>query len=160
NVLGLRDIIDDPEVTREVWQREGVYETLRREYHRVLVYGAADVFATGAEYRLDSSPGATVDYCGYVCHLAAVQPPERRRTRLRLDAEAMVLVMGGGGADATRLMQTYLEAVPLVRGARAFASVVVTGPFLPADRRAALHARARALGVRVRTIAGDALDLI
>jgi predicted glycosyltransferase len=154
-VLGLRDIIDDPTVTRAVWQREGVYETLRTEYHRVLVYGVPEVFATATEYDLD---GANVDYCGYVCNMSAVQSPERVRARLRLPEDPMVVVMGGGGADATRLLATYLEAVPLV--ARRFASVLVTGPFLPEAERRALHARARALGVRVRTTVGDALSQI
>lgn len=157
-VLGLRDIIDDPAVTRAVWQREGVYETLRREYHRVLVYGAPDVFATAAEYDLDGPMGSRVDYCGYVCNMGAVQSPERVRARLRLTGEPMVVVMGGGGADAARLLGTYLEAVPLV--ARRFASVLVTGPFLPAGERRALHTHARALGVRVRTTVGDALSQI
>ena len=157
-VLGLRDIIDDPAVTRAVWQREGVYETLRREYHRVLVYGAADVFATATEYRLDDAMGSRVDYCGYVCNMGAVQPAERVRARLRLKSEPMVVVMGGGGADSARLLETYLEAVPLV--ARAFASVLVTGPFLPEAQRRALHARGRALGVRVRTMSGEALSQI
>jgi len=157
-VLGLRDIIDDPAVTCAVWQREGVYETLRREYHRVLVYGTQDVFATATEYRLDEAMDERVDYCGYVCNMSAVQSPERVRARLRLADEPMVVVMGGGGADAARLLDTYLEAVPLV--ARPFASVLVTGPFLPAAQRRALHARARELGVRVRTTVGDALSQI
>src|SRR5262245_14770571 len=157
-VLGLRDIIDDPAVTRAVWQREGVYETLRREYHRVLVYGAPDVFATAVEYRLDDAMGASVDYCGYVCNMEPVQPPERVRRRLGLSDEPMVVVMGGGGADATRLLATYLESVPLVP--RRCTSVLVTGPFLPGAERRALHARARALGVRVRTTVGDALSQI
>jgi predicted glycosyltransferase len=157
-VLGLRDIIDDPAVTRAVWQREGVYETLRREYHRVLVYGTPDVFETAVEYRLDDAPDARVDYCGYVCNMSAVEPPGRVRARLRLAEEPMIVVMGGGGADAARLMETYLEAVPLV--ARRFASVLVTGPFLPEAQRRALHARARSLGVRVRSTVGDALSQI
>jgi predicted glycosyltransferase len=157
-VLGLRDIIDAPAVTRAVWQREGVYATLQAEYHRVLVYGAEDVFATASEYGLDDAMGANVDYCGYVCNMAPVQAPARVRKRLGLSGEPMVVVMGGGGADAARLLATYLEAVPLVK--RRCTSVLVTGPFLPAPERRALHARARELGVRVKTTVGDALSQI
>src|SRR5439155_794765 len=48
-VLGVRDIIDDPAVTCAVWQREGFYDTLRRYYDSVLIYGSPDVFATAAK---------------------------------------------------------------------------------------------------------------
>src|SRR6185295_18180058 len=99
-----------------------VYETLRREYHRVLVYGAADVFDTVEEYRLADAMDGRVEYCGYVCNMGAVQSPARVRAGLRLAREPMVVVMGGGGADATRLMETYLEAVPLAARSRSFAS--------------------------------------
>src|SRR5205809_975599 len=52
-VLGVRDIIDDPAVTCAVWQREGFYDTLRRYYDSVLIYGSPDVFATAAKYQID-----------------------------------------------------------------------------------------------------------
>jgi predicted glycosyltransferase len=90
--------------------------------------------------------------------MAPVQAPARVRKRLGLSGEPMVVVMGGGGADAARLLATYLEAVPLVK--RRCTSVLVTGPFLPAPERRALHARARELGVRVKTTVGDALSQI
>jgi len=159
-VLGLRDIIDAPAVTRAVWRREGVYETLRRGYHRVLIYGAEDVFATAEEYELADALEGRVDYCGYVCNMGAVEGRERVRAELQLAEEPLVVVMGGGGADAARLMETYLEAAPLAARERAFASVIVTGPFLPEAQREALQARARALRVRLHTSVGDALSQI
>src|SRR3989304_167205 len=53
-VLGLRDIIDDPEVTCPLWQREGVYETLEQYYDWGLVYGSPHVFPTAEKYRVPS----------------------------------------------------------------------------------------------------------
>ncbi len=43
-VLGLRDIIDAPEVVRRRWQMEGAYEAMQRFYDLVIVYGSRDVF--------------------------------------------------------------------------------------------------------------------
>ncbi|TMA89920.1 MAG: glycosyltransferase, partial [Deltaproteobacteria bacterium] len=43
-VLGLRDIIDAPEVITQRWQLEGAYEAMERFYDLVLVYGRRDVF--------------------------------------------------------------------------------------------------------------------
>src|SRR5262245_49923995 len=45
-VLGLRDILDAPEVTARVWEREGAYGALERYYDRVLVYGSREIFDT------------------------------------------------------------------------------------------------------------------
>jgi predicted glycosyltransferase len=159
-VLGLRDIIDDPAVTRAVWQREGVYDILRREYHRVLVYGTPDVFDTAENYRLEGALDGRVDYCGYVCNMDAVPTRERVRAAMRLSAEPLVVVMGGGGADAARLMETYLAAAPIAARARSFTSLLVTGPFLPQAQLKALQARARAHRIRLRTSVGDALEQI
>jgi len=52
-VLGVRDIIDNPSVTCEVWQREGFYDTLKRYYDSVLIYGSPEIFPTASAYRID-----------------------------------------------------------------------------------------------------------
>ena len=159
-VLGLRDIIDRPEVTREVWKREGVYRAMERGYQRVLVYGSPEVFATASEYRIERVMGERVQYCGYVCNLDAVEEPARVREKLGLTDEPVVVVMAGGGADAFELMRTYLEAARLLGERRAFATLMVTGPFMPEHERKALRDRARELGVQVKTSVGDSLSQI
>jgi predicted glycosyltransferase len=159
-VLGLRDIIDRPAVTCEVWRREGVYRELARSYDRVLVYGAPEVFSTAEEYRIAEVMGDRVQYCGYVCNMDAVEEPSRVRERLGLAQEPIVVVMAGGGADAARLMHTYLEARKLLGDAHPFATLMVTGPFMPEVERKAVRDRARDLGVRVRTTVGDTLSQI
>jgi predicted glycosyltransferase len=159
-VLGLRDIIDRPAVTREVWQREGVYETMQRHYHRVLIYGAPEIFATAEEYRIAAAMGDRVRYCGYVCNMAAVEEPRRVRDSLGLGDEPIVAVMAGGGADGSALMQNCVQAARLLGTRRNFAMVMVTGPFMPEQDRRALRDNAREHGVQVRTSVGDTLSHI
>jgi predicted glycosyltransferase len=159
-VLGLRDIIDRPEVTRQVWRREGVYRAMERDYQRVLVYGSREVFPTASEYRVDAVMGERVQYCGYVCNMDAVEEPARVREKLGLADEPIVVVMAGGGADAFELMKTYLESARLLGERRAFATLMVTGPFMPEHERKALRERARELGVQVKTSVGDSLSQI
>lgn len=159
-VLGLRDIIDRPTVTREVWRREGVYRAMERDYQRVLVYGARDVFATASEYGFDDVMGERVQYCGYVCNLDQVEDPRRVREKLGLSDEPVVVVMAGGGADAFELMRTYLESARLLGERRGFATLMVTGPFMPEHERKALRDRARELGVHIKTSVGDSLSQI
>src|SRR5436309_1832728 len=157
-VLGVRDIIDDPAVTCAVWQREGFYNTLRRYYDSVLIYGTPDVFATAAKYEIDRALPGDVRYCGYVCNMDPVKNPQQVRDKLDIGDEPIIVVMAGGGADAFRLMETYLEALPLVDiGAT---TIMVTGPFMPEEQRRALRDRARELGVQVRTSVSDSMSHI
>jgi predicted glycosyltransferase len=121
-VLGLRDIVDEPERVRRAWTRDGSYELLDEAYDRILVYGHLHVFDAAAEYGFSAAARAKTRYVGYV---GRREPAVRRRTD-----RALVLVTAGGGADGFPLLRTALES-----RARASLSdarwVVVTGPFLP-----------------------------
>jgi predicted glycosyltransferase len=157
-VLGVRDIIDNPAVTCDVWQREGFYDTLRRYYDSVLIYGSPEVFQTASMYRIDDVTSVDVRYCGYVCNMDPIREPETIRAKLEIGDEPIIVVTAGGGADAFRLMQTYLEALPLVEGGTRACTVMVTGPFMAEEQRKDLRTRARDLGVQVRTSIGDSLS--
>ena len=159
-VLGLRDIIDEPSVTRSLWQREGVYQALRRNYQQVLIYGSPAVFATAEEYRLQDAMVERVQYCGYVCNMAAVDEPRHVREQLGIQAEKIVTVMVGGGADALRLLRTYLEALPLLGSGHSLATVMVSGPFFPEQELRTLRERASRLGIHLCSSLGDSLSQI
>jgi predicted glycosyltransferase len=157
-VLGVRDIIDDPAVTCAVWEREGFYDTLKRYYDSVLIYGSADVFPTAARYQIEAALPGQIRYCGYVCNMDPVKEPGQVRAKLELGGDPIILVTAGGGADAFRLMQTYLEALPLVNGTLRATTIMVTGPFMPEEQRKWIRDRARELGVQVRTSVSDSLS--
>jgi predicted glycosyltransferase len=74
-VLGLRDVLDAPQITRRVWQDEGAYEALRQYYDAVLIYGNRELFDTAATYDIPAPPGG-IHYCGYVVNGGPVRPPE------------------------------------------------------------------------------------
>ena len=155
-VLGVRDIIDDPAVTCGVWQREGFYDTLKRYYDSVLIYGSPDVFPTAEKYEIDQAMPGDVRYCGYVCNMDAVKDAQHVRDKLEIGDEPIIVVMAGGGADAFRLMETYLKALPLVNIRTT--TVMVTGPFMPEEQRRSLRDRAKELGVQVRTSVSDSMS--
>jgi predicted glycosyltransferase len=160
-VLGLRDIIDNPSITRAVWQREQFYETLKRYYDRVLIYGSADVFPTAEQYGIRDAVGDRVEYCGYVCNMDAVKEPRLIRAKMRVhNGTPLIAVMAGGGADAYRLMQTFLDALPLVNRAARVAAMMVTGPFMPEAQRKALRDQAKKQGVQIHSSIGDPMSQI
>jgi predicted glycosyltransferase len=158
--LGVRDIIDDPKVTCAVWDREGCYETLKRYYDAVLIYGLPEIFPTAERYRIGEVMNGGVRYCGYVCNMGPVKSPALVRSRIGVGPEPLVAVMAGGGADAQTLMQTYLEALPLITATVRAATLMVTGPFMPEAARRALRDRGNDLGVRVETAVGDSLAYV
>src|SRR4051794_9911782 len=80
-VLGLRDVLDAPQVTRRVWQDEGAYEALRQRYDAVLIYGNRELFDTAATYHIPTPPEG-IHYCGYVANGGPVGPPDTVREGL------------------------------------------------------------------------------
>src|SRR5439155_1709115 len=84
--LGLRDIIDAPEVVMRRWEVEGAYEAIERFYDLVLVYGSQDVFDLAAQYCLPQRVAQKVRYCGYLCTPAVARHPARTRAQYTPDA--------------------------------------------------------------------------
>lgn len=116
--LGLRDVIDDPNVVCRVWRDLGAYDYLSH-YEAVLIYGKEDMYDAAAAY--DITPHARkVVYCDYVtdadpCDDAAGD-------------DRFVLLTGGGGADAYNLMQVFIDAFPLLARESGLHAMVLPGP--------------------------------
>ena len=85
----------------------------------------------------------TVQYCGYVCNMDPVKDPSQLRAKLNCQDQPLVAVMAGGGADAYRLMQTYLAALPFVNNVVRVTTVMVTGPFMPESQHRELREQAK-----------------
>jgi predicted glycosyltransferase len=149
-VLGLRDILDAPQVIRRRWALEGAYEAVVQHYDEVLVYGSRDVFDVAAEYGWPADAERRLNYCGYVCppESALLRPNGLRRRYLagRRDTR-LVVATAGGGADAYPLLRALLEAVPQITTQLPVRLVMVTGPFMPPEQRDDLRRRARNLPV-------------
>lgn len=154
-VLGLRDILDSPEVIRDRWDAEGAYEAVERHYDDVLVYGSRDLFDVSERYGWPSRLARKMRYCGYVCSPLSGKLTRSLRSRhLRGSLDCRLIVAtAGGGADAFPLLHTLLQAVPGLRAVRPVSVVIITGPFMPPEEQKALSRRARPLGVTVlRTV--------
>ncbi len=135
-VLGLRDIIDSPEVVCNLWQEEEIYELLDFAYDRILVYGSRNLFDVAEAYRLSPAVAAKLEYVGHVARPAPalVDAPWAGLTAA---IGLRVLVTAGGGGDGFALMEAYLAALaPLP--ANSTASLLVLGPLMPPDQAASL----------------------
>ncbi len=130
-ILGLRDILDNPETVREIWRQQGIIPLLENLYDRILVYGCRSVFDVVAGYGIPSHVAEKLSYCGYVSR------PAVRSAARAVAGKPMVLVTAGGGEDGYFLMEAYLKALASGAGSRV-RSRIVTGPLMSAARRSAL----------------------
>src|ERR1044071_8678476 len=145
NVLGLRDILDSPEVTINRWQVEGAYDVIERYYARILVFGMQDVYDVAEKYQLPESMVKKLYYCGYVSNLEHDRNAYNIRARYLAGQSAdtrLIVVMAGGGADAFPMMSTLIDAMPKVLEEQPCVLAVITGPSMPVELIADLERRA------------------
>ena len=148
--LGLRDVLDDPDVIRRVWNDLGAYDYLAN-YEAVLIYGCRDMYDAASAY--DISPHARkVVYCDYVTEAdsGASTNGDKR----------FVLLTGGGGADAYQLMRVFIEAFPLLARDSGLHAMVLPGPNMSPGETKALIDQAGTSPVEVVDGFRDATPLI
>jgi predicted glycosyltransferase len=135
-VLGLRDVLDEPDQTRREWARDHASEAIERWYQQVWYYGDPRVHDATAELGLPDRLAGMVVPTGYLAHgrhrrsHGPAGPPVPGR---------YVLGMVGGGADGWALARAFATAVMPV----GHAGVLITGPRMAPARQAELRAIAR-----------------
>ncbi|SNB53091.1 Predicted glycosyl transferase [Arboricoccus pini] len=137
-VLGLRDVMDEPQVLLEEWERKGVFPALRDLYHDIWVYGLPEIFDPVAEVPGFAEVAAKVHYTGYLRREvpASVVPTSTND----LPEGPFILVTTGGGGDGEDLVDWIVNAYEQVSDL-AINAVIVLGPFMPPDLRATFQAR-------------------
>ncbi len=144
-VLGLRDILDEPSTVRRVWEEQDIPALIEHAYDDVFVYGSERLFDVVAGYGMNAALAQRVKYCGYVVGRSRFDQLHARASSaacwnpVRAAGRPVVLVTAGGGGDGQFLMRAYLRALRAQR-ASGFHTVIVTGPLMPAEQSAELHA--------------------
>jgi predicted glycosyltransferase len=131
-VLGLRDILDEPDVVRREWAAYRMQARIEEYFDLLLVYGERSVFDPIASYGFLPTVAERTRFCGYVVnHDNANSHMDNGRSGIEGGTEkrARPLVLGttGGGEDGFRLLETFIRA-----SARApWEAVAISGPMLP-----------------------------
>ena len=154
-VLGLRDILDEPQITRQSWRKRGTDRVIQSLYEQILVYGDEDVFPTQAAYGLTSLLPGKVFSCGYVTN-SGILKPERASSR----AKARIVVAGGGGRDAFPLMAAAVEALISLPPHERPDADIIAGPLMDAELRGPLEKSALDHDIRVLTTHPDVPSLL
>lgn len=160
-VLGLRDILDKPEVTRRIWRSEGSYKIMRDLYDGILIYGQQDFFDTARAYGLDGELASKVFYTGYMSSAGTALPGREARLQLGIKEQKLVVVTAGGGGDAFPMMHKSLQAVhragDQLHGTRV---VMITGPFMDGEQRELLASQTAGRTVDILDSSNHTLDYL
>lgn len=162
-VLGLRDILDKPEVIQHRWQMEGAYEAIEKYYSRVLIYGMRELYDLENKYQFPEPSKDKTRYCGYVCSQEDASDADNVRAAYlagTLPGTRFIVAMAGGGADAFPMMSALLDALPLIQQEMHCVVALITGPFMPQDHSDEINRRARHAPVRVLESVEDTLSYI
>lgn len=114
-VLGLRDILDDPDVIRSEWTHRGNMECINKYYDSVWIYGDPRFYDSAAQYNFFSDLQREVQFTGFLDRSLpdAERDPESYQkllSDLNLPPGNLVLCMSGGGEDGGNLLETFSKA--------------------------------------------------
>jgi predicted glycosyltransferase len=129
-VLGVRDILDEPERTRRSLRANGSFGIIEEFYDEVWVYGLQSLFDSVREYGFPEPVARITRFCGYL-----KRPTVQTSTA---NDEPHVLVTTGGGGDGGKMIESYLEGLASLPRNVALRSTVVFGPQMSPDSRADL----------------------
>jgi predicted glycosyltransferase len=140
-VLGLRDVLDDPETVHREWDRDGNEHTIRKYYDAVWIYGDPQVYDLVREYGLSADTAKKARYTGYLDQRLRINATHGQRVdllaSLGLPPGRLMLCLVGGGQDGSRLAEAFADAV-LPHDA---VGVILTGPHMPVEVQQRLHRR-------------------
>jgi predicted glycosyltransferase len=160
-VLGLRDILDAPDVIHRTWESDGIYDALERYYDLILIYGDPAVFDAAAQYGLIRAQGPKVKYCGYVGSDVGTEAPDLRASIHNESPSASakrILITGGGGFDAYTMMSMCIEAIDLMSREYKLDCMLIGGPLMCRAERESLETKAAGLPIVVIPYADNPLD--
>jgi len=139
-VLGLRDVLDEPEALAVEWQRKRVIPAIEQLYDDLWVYGLKAIFDPLAGLGLSPAVGAKTTFTGYLRRTRPAAMPAASVA----DIGERVLVTAGGGGDGELLIDWVLRAYEH-DARRLTPALIVPGPFMRAEARSIFEQRATAL---------------
>ena len=149
-VLGLRDIMDDPDVLSREWRHKNVMPVLQNLYDDIWVYGLKEIADPLAGIECPPSVERKMVYTGYIPRtLGSIDRPRD----LPFGNEPYLLVTVGGGGDGMSVVDWVLSAYEHDRSLPRNA-LIALGPFMSTAKQREFHARAERLP-RVRTVTFD-----
>lgn len=143
-VLGLRDILDDPEMIQAEWTRAGAGHLLGSVYDAIWIYGDRTVYDPLEHYPVLAPVASRVRFTGYLDQRARRYAADPKLTSLIEDLDArrkqLALCTVGGGQDGAALAKAFAVS----RFPDGIEGLLLTGPHMPPEQVLKLQAIAAA----------------
>ncbi len=153
NVLGLRDVMDDPASLAKEWRRKTVIPALEDLYDNIWVYGRPEIYNPLDGIDVSQKVLDKITYTGYLRRSS--RPASTPAEINQIDFEKpFILITPGGGGDGAALVDWTLRAYEHAPDIPSSA-VIVFGPFMHADLQAQFRQRVDRLD-KVHAITFDA----
>lgn len=108
-VLGIRDIMDDPKMLAEEWERKNALPALEELYDHIWIYGLPEMCDPLEGLPIQSSISRKISYTGYL-RRASTTSSMNQHAFDPADEEPYILVTTGGGGDGAQLIDWVLRA--------------------------------------------------
>lgn len=156
-ILGLRDIIDEPDRIIDTWNRSDMYSIIDRLFDQVVIYGQESVYDTCREYAFPPILAEKSSYVGFISGSGgAVEPHQESREASR----PTVLVTVGGGEDGGQIVDSYIEMIRTHIDRVGFDSIVLAGPLLSDRRVGEIRNMAGELPIEIQHFVPDMTSLL
>ncbi|GAB5470032.1 MAG: glycosyltransferase family protein [Rhodospirillales bacterium] len=140
-VLGLRDVMDDPELLETEWARKNSVQALTKYYDEIWVYGLPQICEPLAGIDLPASLKKAMVYTGYLRRSAG---KSASRPALEKISSPYILVTVGGGGDGEEIIDWVLSAYE-TQSNLPYPALMVLGPFMASERQSEFLHRAAKL---------------
>lgn len=138
NVLGVRDILDEPTAVAEEWERKNVIPTVATDYDQIWVYGLEEIADPLEGVRISPEIRQKMRYTGYLRREAPDLPVPKTNAPIE---GPYLLVTSGGGGDGETLVDWVLRAYEKDSAAIGVPVLIILGPFMSAQLRTEFRAR-------------------
>lgn len=132
-VLGVRDIIDEPEVVQRQWKKLQNIEIIRLYFSSIWVYGDPNLYNFADEYHVAPDIVKKLRYVGYLDQSRRMEV-QGLSTISEIDPPYALCAVGGG-QDGFDLAHAFMQS-ELPEGWR---GILIAGALMPEGQRAKLH---------------------
>ncbi len=138
NVLGIRDILDEPQAVAQEWERKNVIPTVIDDYDQIWVYGLEQIADPLEGVRISHDIKHKMHYTGYLRREAPDLPVPKTNAPVE---GPYLLVTSGGGGDGETLVDWVLRAYEQASAEIGIPSLIILGPFMSAQLRTEFRER-------------------
>ena len=129
-VLGIRDVLDDPETVRAEFEKSDSYALIDRFFEEIWIYGDQRIYDPVKEYHWPKSIAEKVKFTGYLDQTNRTSSLDTLSDSCPLEFEdiedRLIVCTLGGGQDGLDLGRAFLESLPTT----GYTGVLLAGPYM------------------------------